>query len=42
MAKVLDYGFDIGKFDLQSHKYVHFRNNTFGKGINFLIPSVMG
>ena len=32
----------VGEFELQSRYYVHFRINTFGKGMNPLILLVMG
>ena len=41
MAKVLDCGAEVSEFELQSRNYVHFRTNTFGKGMNpFILPSV--
>ena len=33
MAKVLDCGPKVSEFKCQSHYYVHFQMNTFGKGI---------
>ena len=34
MAKVLDFGLEVSKFELQSRYDVHFRPNIFGKGTN--------
>ena len=28
----------LSKFELQSYYYIHIRTNTFGKGINPIIP----
>ena len=42
MFKALDYGINVSKFELQSCYYVHFRMNTFGKGLNPLILPSMG
>ena len=42
MANVLECDIVVSKFELQLHYYVHFRTNTFGKGMNPLIPLVMG
>ena len=42
MANVLDCGFDVSEVNLRSRYYVYFQNNTFRKGMNPLIPSVMG
>ena len=39
---VLDYDTVVSKFELQSGYYIHFRSNTFGKGINPLSPPAMG
>ena len=38
MAKVPDYDLKVSKFELTSHCYVHFRNNTLEKSVNPLIP----
>ena len=38
-ANALDCSVEVSEFDLQSQNYVHFRINTLGKGINFLIPT---
>ena len=41
MVKSLD-GLVVGEFVLQSRYYVHFRENTLGKGMNPLILPAMG
>ena len=41
MVKVLDFGFKVSGFDLQSHCYIHFQTNTLGKGMNPPILPVM-
>ena len=38
MAKVLDYALVESSFKLQSCYYIHFKTNTFEKGMNYLIP----
>ena len=41
MAKVLNYGLELSKFELQSHYYVHFWTDTLRKGMNSVItPAV--
>ena len=42
MAKLLDCGFEVCEFELQSHYYVNSSTNTLGKVMNFLIPTAMG
>ena len=42
MVKVIDCGIVVREFVLQSRYYVHFRANTFGKGMNPLILPAMG
>ncbi len=42
MVKARDYGIVVSEFVLQSHYYVSFRENTFGKGMNPLILPGMG
>ena len=42
MAIVMDCGLVVSEFELQSCYYVHFRTNTFGKGMNFFVPQAMG
>ena len=42
MVKAIDCGIIVSEFKLQSHYYVHFRANTFGKGMNPLILPAMG
>ena len=37
MVKAMACGIIVSEFELQSHYYVHFRTNTFGKGMNALI-----
>ena len=41
MVKAMDYGIVAGKFELQSHYYVHFQTNTIGKGMSPLILPAM-
>ena len=41
MVKVLDWKFVVSEFDLQSHYYVNFQMNTFGKGMHPLILQCM-
>ena len=38
VVNVLDCDIVINEFEFQSRYYVHFRANTFGKGMNSLIP----
>ena len=41
MVKAMDCGIVVSEFVLLSHYYVHFRANTFGKGINpFILPAM--
>ena len=42
MLKAMDCGTVVSEFVLQSRYYVHFRTNTFGKGMNPLILPAMG
>ena len=42
MVKAMDCGFVVREFVLQSRYYVHFRENTLGKGMNPLTPSSYG
>ena len=43
MVKAMNCGIVVREFVLQSRYYVHFRANTFGKGMNLLIlPPAMG
>ena len=42
MVKAMDYKIVISEFELQSRYYVHFRVNTFGKGMIPLILPAMG
>ena len=42
MVKAMDYGMVVSDFVLQSRYYVHFRVNTFGKGMNLHILPAMG
>ena len=37
VANVPSYDIAVGKFDLQSHFYIHFQINTLGKCINPII-----
>ena len=41
MVKAMDFSIVISEFELQSHFYVPFRINTFGKGMNPLILPAM-
>ena len=41
VASMLDCNIVASEFKFQSCFYVHFWTNTLGKGINFLIPSVL-
>ena len=42
ITKVLDNSLKIIDFELHSHNYIHFWTNTLEKGMNTLIPPVMG
>ena len=42
MVKAMDCGIVVSEFVLQSRYYVHFRENTLGKGMNPLILQTMG
>ena len=42
MVKAMDCGIVVSEFELQSRDYVHFRANTFGKGMKPLILPAMG
>ena len=42
VANVLDCDIVVSEFELKSSYYIHFRNNTLKKGMNPLIPPVMG
>ena len=42
MVKAMDCGIGVRRFILKSSYYVHFRANTFGKGMNPLILPAMG
>ena len=42
MVNAMASGIVVRKFVLQSRYYVHFRANTFGKGMNPLILPAMG
>ena len=42
MFKALDFRIVVSEFELQSCYYVHFRTNTFGKGMKLLILPAMG
>ena len=41
VANVLDCDIVVSSFDIQSHYCIHFRTNTFGKGMKPLIPPAM-
>ena len=41
MVKAMDCGIVVSQFVLQSHYYVHIRENTLGKGMNpFILPAM--
>ena len=42
MVKAIGCGIVVSEFVLQLRYYVHFRENTLGKGMNPLILPVMG
>ena len=42
MANMLDCNIEINEFEPQLHYCIHFQINTFGKGMNLLIPPAMG
>ena len=42
MVKAMECGIIVSEFVLQLRYYVHFRANTFGKGMNPLILLAMG
>ena len=42
MVKEMDCGIVVREFVLKSRYYVHFRENTFGKGMDTLILTAMG
>ena len=42
MVKTMDCGIVVSEFVRQSRYYVHFRENTLGKGMNPLILPAMG
>ena len=42
MVKAMDSGIVVSEFELHSRYYVHFRENTLGKGMNPLILLAMG
>ena len=42
VANVLDCGFEVSEFELQSRYYVHFWTNTLRKGMNPLITLLFG
>ena len=42
MVKAMDCGIVVSEFELQLRYYVHFRENTLGKGMSPLILPVMG
>ena len=42
MASMLDCGLAVSKFDLQLNNYILLWINTLEKGMNTLIPTVMG
>ena len=41
MVKAMDCGIVVSEFVLQSRYYIHFRANTFGKGMKPHIPLPM-
>ena len=42
IVKAMDGGIVVSEFDLQSRYYIHFRTNTFGKGMNLIIFPAIG
>ena len=38
MDKMLHCGLKVNEFELQLCYYIHFRNNSFGKGMSLFIP----
>ena len=42
IVKAMDCGIVVSEFELQSRYYVHFRANTFVKGMNPFILLVIG
>ena len=42
MVTAMDCGIVVSEFNLQLRYYVHFRANSFGKGMNPLILQAMG
>ena len=42
MADMLDYDIIVSGFEFNLPYYIHFLNNTLGKGMNSLIPQAMG
>ena len=42
VTKVLNYNLDVSEFKLQSHYYIHFQANTFGKGMMSHISLAIG
>ena len=42
MVKAMDCGIVVSKLVLQLRYYVHFQENTLGKGMNLLILPAMG
>ena len=41
VADVLNYDIVVSEFELKSRYYIHFWSNTFGQGMNTLIPPAM-
>ena len=41
MVNILDFGFEVSKFELQSRDNAHFRARTLGKDMNLLILPAM-
>ena len=41
-VNVLDWDTQVSEFEPYYRYYIHFRNNTFGKGMNLFNPSAMG
>ena len=38
VAKMLDFGLEVNKFEFQSHYNVRFQTNTLGKDMNLIFP----
>ena len=41
VVNMMDCNIILSEFELQSQDYVHFQTNSFGKGMNLVIPTSM-